>query len=121
MTLMGANGLTPAYFIASEGTVASLNLAYTLPIQNMGRVKSVSFYNDYSYLDKKRSDWSNSQMNTTGVRLLAPPFMVWTDYSWGKNANIIGGASNGTGFSSTNSINSDKWLYRVNVNLGVTF
>lgn len=121
VTLMGANGLTPAYFIASEGTVASLNLAYTLPIQNMGRVKSISFYNDYSYLDKKRSDWSNSQMNTTGVRLLAPPFMVWTDYSWGKNANIIGGASNGTGFSSTNSINSDKWLYRVNVNLGVTF
>lgn len=32
MTLMGANGLTPAYFIASEGTVASLNLAYTLPV-----------------------------------------------------------------------------------------
>lgn len=121
MTLMGANGLNPAYFIASEGTVASLNLAYTLPVQDMGRMKSVTFYNDYSYLDKERSDWSASQMNTIGVRVLAPPFMIWSDYTLGKNANIIGGATNGTGFTSTNSINSDKWLYRVNINLGVTF
>ncbi|MEW7964365.1 hypothetical protein AB0858_07005, partial [Acinetobacter baumannii] len=54
MTLMGANGLTPAYFIASEGTIASLNLAYTLPVTNMGKLKAIKFYNDYSYLDKKR-------------------------------------------------------------------
>lgn len=52
MTLMGANGLTPAYFIASEGTIASLNLAYTLPVTNMGKLKAIKFYNDYSYLDK---------------------------------------------------------------------
>lgn len=52
MTLMGANGLTPAYFIASEGTIASLNLAYTLPVQDMGKLKAIRFYNDYSYLDK---------------------------------------------------------------------
>lgn len=49
---MGANGLTPAYFIASEGTIASLNLAYTLPVTNMGKLKAIKFYNDYSYLDK---------------------------------------------------------------------
>ncbi|EPP0748416.1 hypothetical protein ACULVK_000683, partial [Acinetobacter baumannii] len=66
MTLMGNNGFTPAYFIASEGTIASLNLAYTLPVTNMGKLKAIKFYNDYSYLDKKRDDWSDSQMNTTG-------------------------------------------------------
>ncbi len=121
MTLMGANGLTPAYFIASEGTVASLNLAYTLPIQNMGKLKSIRFYNDYSYLDKDRSDWNASQMNTTGALFNAAPFMVWADYTWGKNANIIGGATNGTGFTSATSINSDKWLYRINLNMGFTF
>lgn len=121
MTLMGANGLTPAYFIASEGTVASLNLAYTLPIQNMGKLKAIRFYNDYSYLDKERGDWEASQMNTTGAMFIASPFMVWADYTWGKNANIIGGATNGTGFTSVTSLNSDKWMYRVNLNISFTF
>lgn len=121
MTLMGANGLTPAYFIASEGTIASLNLAYTLPIKDMGKLKAIRFYNDYSYLDKERSDWASSQMNTTGAMFIASPFMVWADYTWGKNANIIGGATNGTGFTSATSENSNKWMYRVNLNLGFTF
>ncbi len=121
MTLMGANGLTPAYFIASEATVSSFNLAYTVPMKDMGMLKAVRFYNDYSYMDKKRSDWAGSQMNTTGMMLIASPFMLWADYTLGKNANIIGGATNGTGFTSATSINSDKWLHRVNLNIGVSF
>ena len=121
MTLMGANGLTPAYFIASEATVSSFNLAYTVPMKDMGMLKAVRFYNDYSYMDKKRSDWAGSQMNTTGMMLIASPFMLWADYTLGKNANIIGGATNGTGFTSAMSINSDKWLHRVNLNIGVSF
>ncbi len=121
LTLMGANGLTPAYFIASEATVSSFNVAYTLPIKDMGKLKALRFYNDYSYMDKKRSDWAGSQMNTTGMMVIASPFMLWADYTLGKNANIIGGASNSTGFSSTNSINSDKWLHRVNLNIGFSF
>ncbi|MEQ1451782.1 hypothetical protein [Acinetobacter seifertii] len=121
MTLMGANGLTPAYFIASEGTIASLNLAYTLPVTNMGKLKSIKFYNDYSYLDKKRDDWAASQMNTTGMMFIASPFMVWADYTWGKNSNIIGGSTNSTGYTSATSPNSDKWLYRINFNIGFTF
>lgn len=121
MTLMGANGLTPAYFIASEGTIASLNLAYTLPVTNMGKLKAIKFYNDYSYLDKKRDDWSDSQMNTTGMMFIASPFMIWADYTLGRNANIIGGSTNATGFTTATSENSDKWLYRINLNLGFTF
>jgi hypothetical protein len=121
ITLMGANGLTPAYFIASEGTVSSLNLAYTLPVKDMGKLKAIRFYNDYSYFDKERSDWASSQMNTTGAMFIASPFLVWADYTWGKNANIIGGATNGTGFTTATSENSDKWMYRVNLNIGFSF
>lgn len=121
MTLMGVNGLTPAYFIASEGTISSLNVAYTLSVKDFGKLKAIKFYNDYSYLDKKRHDWSASQMNTTGMMFIANPFLVWADYTWGKNANIIGGATNSTGFTSTSSMNSDKWLYRINLNFGFTW
>lgn len=122
VTLMGANGLTPSYFIASEGTVSSVNLAYTLPVKDMGKLKAIRFYNDYSYLDKARIDWSDSQMNTTGAMFVAKPFMVWADYTWAKNANILGGAQNGTGLSSGQGAKySDQWLYRVNLNLGFSF
>ena len=121
MTLMGANGLTPAYFIASEGTVGSLNLAYTIPMQNTGKLKAIKVYNDYSYLKKSRSDWDGSQMNTTGLMFIAPPFLVWLDHTYGKNANIIGGATNSTGFTSATSENSNEWLSRVNLNIGINF
>ncbi|ENW00233.1 hypothetical protein P7L54_05750 [Acinetobacter bereziniae] len=121
MTLMGGNGLTPAYFIASEGTVASLNFAYVLPIQNFGQLKAIRFYNDYSYFDKKRSDWASSQMNTTGMMFIASPFLVWTDYLWGKNANVVGGAGNATGWTSASSDKSDQWSYRINLNIGYSF
>lgn len=121
MTLMGANGLTPAYFIASEGTVGSLNLAYTIPMQNTGKLKAIKVYNDYSYLKKSRSDWADSQMNTTGLMFIAPPFLVWLDHTYGKNANIIGGATNSTGFTSATSENSNEWLSRVNFNIGFNF
>lgn len=122
MTLMGANGLTPSYFIASEGTVGSVNIAYTLPIQDMGILKAIRFYNDYSYFEKSESDWNASQMNTTGAMLIAKPFMIWTDYSWGKNANILGGAQNGTGFTTGQGAKySDQWLYRMNLNIGFSF
>lgn len=60
-------------------------------------------------------------MNTTGALFNAFPFMVWADYTWGKNANIIGGATNGTGFTSATSENSEKWMYRVNLNIGFSF
>ncbi|WP_111892864.1 hypothetical protein [Acinetobacter sp. MB5] len=121
VTLMGTNGITPAYFIASEGTVSSLNVAYTLPLKNMGKLKAIKFYDDFSYFDKKRSDWAASQMNTTGMMFIASPFLVWVDYTWGKNANILGGSSNSTGFTSATSVNSNKWLYRVNLNIGFKF
>lgn len=90
-------------------------------MKDMGKLKALRFYNDYSYMDKKRSDWAGSQMNTTGMMVIATPFMLWADYTLGKNANIIGGATNGTGFTSATSINSDKWLHRVNLNIGVSF
>lgn len=121
ITLMGTNGLTPSYFIASEGVISSLNVAYTLPVKDMGKLKAIKFYNDFSYLDKERSDWSASQMNTTGMMFIASPFLVWADYTWGKNSNIIGGSTNSTGYTSTTSQNSDKWLYRVNLNFGFKF
>ena len=39
----------------------------------------------------KRDDWSDSQMNTTGMMFIASPFMVWADYTWGKTLTLLVG------------------------------
>jgi hypothetical protein len=122
--LFQANGLTPAYLIAAKATVASLNVAYKIPIKGsrvFPSLKSVTAYNDYSIMFKDKDNWNNSQMNTLGLLFNALPFIVWVDLSWGKNINSFGGSQNSTGYTSTSSVLSDKWQYRTNINIGYYF
>ena len=51
----------------------------------------------------------------------AMPVMAWVDFTWARNANPYGGAENGSGFTSTNSVGSNDWYYRTNVNIGYYF
>lgn len=119
--LMGANGLTPAYLIASKATIASLNIGYDIPTPQLGQLKKIKLYNDYSRMMKDKSGWDDSQMYTVGLQFLAMPVMGWIDLTWAQNANPFGGAENGTGFTNTQSSGSNKWYYRTNVNIGYYF
>lgn len=119
--LMGANGLTPAYQIAAKASVVSFNVAYDVFTPNMGMLKKLRFYNDYSRMFKDESGWDDSQMYTAGVQFIAMPIMGWVDFTWGKNANPYGGAENGTGFTSTSSSRSNDWVMRTNLNIGYYF
>jgi len=119
--LMGANGLTPAYQIAAKASVVSFNVAYDVFTPNMGMLKKLRFYNDYSRMFKDESGWDDSQMYTAGVQFIAMPIMGWLDFTWGRNANPYGGAENGTGFTSTTSSRSNDWVMRTNLNIGYYF
>ncbi|MFZ3207000.1 MAG: hypothetical protein WA161_24450 [Pseudomonas sp.] len=119
--LMGANGLTPAYQIAAKASVVSFNVGYDVFTPNMGMLKKLRFYNDYSRMFKDESGWDDSQMYTAGVQFIAMPIMGWVDFTWGKNANPYGGAENGTGFTSTSSSRSNDWVMRTNLNIGYYF
>jgi len=121
--LMQSNGLTPAYFIASEGTIGMFNVGYTQPVTTkyFPNLKSVKFYNDYSILWKDKSGWDSSQMDTFGVQFNAMPFLIWVDGSVGKNVNSLGGAKNSTGYTSTSSDYSNDWKFRWNINIGYNF
>ncbi|MFC3608190.1 hypothetical protein [Stutzerimonas tarimensis] len=119
--LMGGNGLTPAFMIAAEGTIASLNVGYDIATPGMGMLKKIKLYNDYSRLFKDESGWADSQMYTAGVQFIALPIIGWLDFTWGKNANPFGGAENGTGWTSASSVGSDDWYFRTNLNLGYYF
>ena len=119
--LMGGNGLTPAYLIASRASVVSLNLGYDIYTPRLGQLKKIKLYNDYSRLMKDKNGWDDSQMYTVGAQFLAIPVMAWVDLTWARNANPYGGAENGSGFTSTTSVGSNQWYYRTNVNIGYYF
>ncbi|TBV03538.1 hypothetical protein [Phytopseudomonas dryadis] len=119
--LMGTNGLTPAYLIAAKASVVSFNVGYDVATPNLGMLKKLRFYNDYSRMFKDESGWDDSQMYTAGVQFFAMPIMGWLDFTWGKNANPYGGAENGTGFTSTTSSGSNDWYLRTNLNIGYYF
>ncbi|EOG5636882.1 hypothetical protein ACLE23_000703 [Pseudomonas aeruginosa] len=121
VVLMGTNGLTPAYLMAARASVASFNVAYDVPTPNLGMLKKLRFYNDYSRMFKDKAGWDDSQMYTAGVQFFALPIMGWLDFTWGRNANPYGGAESGTGFSSTSSSRSNEWIFRTNLNIGYYF
>jgi len=119
--LMGSNGLGPAYLVAAKGIIHSLNIGYGIPTPNLGALKKVTLYNDLSLLDKDKSGWHDSKMNTLGVKLDASPFVAWVDLTWAKNANIFDAENNSTGWTSTSSPGSDRWNFRTNINIGYSF
>jgi hypothetical protein len=119
--LMGGNGLTPAYLIASKASIAAVNLGYDVFTPKLGQLKKIKFYTDYSRMMKDEHGWDDSQMFTVGAQFLAMPIMAWVDLTWARNANPFGGAENGTGWTSTNSVGSNDWYYRTNINIGYYF
>ncbi|MGH8486453.1 MAG: hypothetical protein ACRESP_18815, partial [Pseudomonas sp.] len=119
--LMGGNGLTPAFLIASKATIGSLNLGYDIFTPSLGQLKKIKLYTDYSRMMKDKSGWDDSQMFTVGAQFLAMPIMAWVDFTWAKNANPFGGAEHGTGWTSTSSVGSNDWYYRTNINIGYYF
>ncbi|KAF1309579.1 hypothetical protein BLX42_18825, partial [Pseudomonas sp. SG-MS2] len=119
--LMGGNGLTPAYLIASKATIAAVNVGYDVLTPKLGQLKKIKLYTDYSRMMKDEQDWDDSQMFTVGAQFLAMPIMAWVDLTWARNANPFGGAENGTGWTSTSSVGSNDWYYRTNINIGYYF
>ena len=109
------------YRVASRGWiyVAGLAYAWNTEEETGGLLKTVTFYNDYSYLDKAEESYAGSQQNVLGAGMdFDGPLYVTLDWALGRNNAYIGPeftqalASGGNG---------GDWSSRVNLNVALYF
>ncbi|MFT5424646.1 MAG: hypothetical protein ACI89L_002443 [Phycisphaerales bacterium] len=104
------------YHVASEASILTAGLAYTLPIDNHG-IQSLTFYNDSSLMLKAESGYNDTVQNVLGCMISANPFYIYIDLAVGKNHPWLGGDwTDGLAEGA-----DDKWGTRFNVNIGLYF
>jgi hypothetical protein len=102
--------------VASEGEIYLVGVSYDVPVA-WGPISKLTFYNDYSILDKSGVG-PDSQINTTGCLITAGPVYTYIDLILGKNAQFLGGGDNPFGAADDSD---DEWNKRFNVNVGYYF
>lgn len=104
------------YNVASSGNLYSAGLAYGLPVE-WGPITKLTFYNDFSILNKDDSGYSDSMQNVLGCSISAGRFFTYVDIASGKNQPWLGpNWSNGLA-----SGGDDGWSTRFNINVGFYF
>ncbi|KKO43988.1 hypothetical protein WG68_18015 [Arsukibacterium ikkense] len=97
--------------IASEASSATVNLAYSLPVQ-WGPVSGLQFYNNYGLVYDKSDGSRDTMMNVTGVSVAAGGLFTYFDLVHAKNQPFVGGSASG---------DSSETERRFNINIGYYF
>ena len=105
------------YKVAAEGAIALFNFMYTLPVDR-GALETIGFYNNYSYLAKRDSQFKDSQQNVLGMVLGAGRLLTYIDFAFGKNHPWIG-PSYGSALAEGDP--AAGWESRFNINIGYYF
>lgn len=106
-----------AYRTAAAGTLYVASLSYELPV---GRafIDNITFYNDYSRLEKGQAGFEPSEEEVVGASVSAGHFLIYFDFGYGRNHPFLspaftdGLAAGGPG---------NDWHRRYNMNIGYYF
>lgn len=112
---LGAYGAT--YQVAEKAYLHTASFAYTQPV-NLGPVVALTFYENYSYMNKPQTGFADTQMNVLGCMVNAGHLITYVDWAMGKNQPWLGPEWQ-NGLSSGNS--DSKWHSRFNINFGYYF
>lgn len=97
--------------IAAQATSATLNLAYSMPV-DWGLVSGLQFYNNYGLVYNKSDGSRDTMMNVTGVSVADGAFFTYFDLVHAKNQPFVGGSAAG---------DSSETERRFNINIGYYF
>lgn len=106
-----------AYEVATKAYLHTASFAYTVPVK-LGPVTAVTFYENYSYMNKPQAGYTDSQMNVLGGMISAGNLVTYVDWAAGKNQPWLGPEWQ-NGLSSGNP--ESKWHSRFNINIGYYF
>lgn len=111
---MGAYG--SPYDVAAKGMMYVAGLAYSLPI-NTKFLQNITFYLDYTYLDKDTKGYAGTHHIIPGMMFTAGPIYAYLDYAMGKNQPWFSSSFSGLAEGSSNA----RWNSRLNLNVGYYF
>jgi hypothetical protein len=106
-----------AYHVASEATIYTGGVAYTLPV-TWGSIKSLRFYDDFSLMTKDERGFRDSLQNVIGCSVDASLLYVYIDVATGRNHPWLGGDWT-DGLASGGE--ETGWNTRFNINIGFYF
>jgi hypothetical protein len=108
------------YWIAAEGDIFLVNVAYNSGL-SWGPFESLTFYNNYSTLQKSVSGWEDTQQNVLGMAAAAGPLYCYFDIAAGKNHPWLGEFPSTWYFGLGPGDPNADWEVRFNINVGYYF
>ncbi|WP_316840399.1 hypothetical protein [Pedobacter gandavensis] len=112
---LGAYGST--YDVATKAYLHTASVAFTQAVK-IGPISSITFYENYSYMDKTQQGASDTQMNVLGMMLKAGNLISYVDWAAGKNQPWLGPEwQNGLAIGNQDA----TWHSRFNINIGYYF
>lgn len=106
-----------SYLVASEAFNLTANVAYNVPV-DWDPISSLTFYNDFGWMNKMESSFEDTYMNVTGVLITAGNIYTYVDYAMGKNQPWLGPDwTNGLAAGNPDA----DWDSRFNINIGYYF
>jgi hypothetical protein len=108
------------YWIAAEGDIFLFNAAYNSGL-SWGPFESLTFYNNYSVLQKSVDGWEDTQQNVLGMAAAAGPLYCYFDIAAGKNHAWLGEFPSTWYFGLGPGDPDADWEVRYNINIGYYF
>ncbi len=103
------------YYVAREGIFYVAGLSYSVPV-SWGPITNLTFYNDYTLMDKTEDDFIDSQNNILGVMVTAGSVYTYVDVAMGESHPWLG-----PDYGSALAEGAEDWHMRFNINFGYYF
>lgn len=123
--IVGTGAYAFEYTLPATAWSYVLNLAYTRNV-SLGPITALTYYNDFSYVDKDDRRLGETVQNVTGVSILAGAIFTYVDFVLGKNQPftnryVRSGGFDGAQMTDLGSASANEWNTRFNINVGYYF
>lgn len=105
------------YLVAAEASSYTIGASFNQPVE-WGPVSSLTFYNDFGFMDKTEESFYDSYQNVTGCMVTAGLMYTYIDAAYGKNQSWLGPDYN---TSMAYGVENADWHLRFNINFGFYF